>query len=481
MSQTHMAGAELFETIESERERLEELTQEIWETPELGLHETESAAVLVETLEDEGFDVETGVGGMPTAFVAEYGEGGPRVGILGEYDALPGLSQDRTTDRKPIEAGGPGHGCGHNLYGVGAVGAAIGVARAIDRGDVDGTIVCYGCPAEETLIGKTYMARAGVFDDLDAALTWHPGDVTRPWTSSSNAMNSIMFNFEGTAAHAAGSPESGRSAADAVQLLNIGVEHMREHMIDDARIHYTVTNGGQAPNVVPADASVWYYVRAPTRDDVDRLTEWVRDIANGAAVMAGVDVNERFLTGCYDYLANEPVTDALWENLDELGRVGYDSEDEAFAAELQETISEENRQAQLGRYPTELRERIEDEVLFDEPVPAIDDGDRLNGSTEVGDVSWITPTAQIWVAAWPVGTPGHTWQIVAANGDYARKAAVYAAKAMGGAAADLMNDPERLERAREEFEAATGGREYETPLPPEAEPPFDVTRMGPVP
>ncbi|MDY6818106.1 MAG: amidohydrolase [Halobacteriales archaeon] len=470
-----MGSSAVFEAVESDRERLYELAQQLWENPELGLHEHESAEALADTLRAEGFDVEMGVGGMPTAFVATYGDGEPTIGILGEYDALPGLSQEVKAERAPIEEGGPGHGCGHNLFGVAAVGGAIAVKRAIESGEVSGTIRCYGCPAEETLVGKTYMARAGVFDDLDAALTWHPGDLSTPWLKRSNALNSIVFEFEGVSAHAAGSPESGRSALDAVELMNTGVEYMREHISDDARMHYAITEGGQAPNVVPAEASVWYFVRAPSREEVERNTEWLRDIADAAAMMTQTEVSERFLTGCYDYLPNHTITDVVWENMETLGAIDYDEEDYAFAEELLETVSEDSRESELADLPDDLREEVEDHALYPEPVPPYDEGDLIAGSTEVGDVSYITPTAQFSAATWPVGTPGHSWQIVAANGDFGQKGVTFAAKVLAGAAYDLMTDPDTLAAAREEFEEATGGQPYETPLPPEAEPPFDMT------
>ena len=472
-----MAKEALFERIDETEPRLRELAQTIWETPELGLHEEESAAALIEALEAEGFEVESGVGGMPTAFVASYGDGDPKVGILGEYDALPGLSQKVTAERDPVEAGAPGHGCGHNLFGTAGVGAAIALKEAIDDEAVAGTVRFYGCPAEETLIGKTYMARAGVFDDLDAALTWHPGDLSTPWMGSSNAMNSITFTFEGVSAHAAGSPDSGRSALDGVELMNTGVEYMREHITDDARMHYAITEGGQAPNVVPAEATVWYFVRAPDREEVERNTEWLRDIADAAAKMTQTEVSERFLTGCYDYRANEVVSEVVWENMREIGAIDYDEEDYEFAAELKATVPEDQIESNLSEVPEEVYERVRDEALYPEPVEAYDRDKQMHGSTEVGDVSWIAPTGQFSAATWPPGTPGHSWQIVAANGDFAQKGVAYAAKVLAGAAYDLLTDRDRLDEARAEFEREIGSGSYETPLPPEAEPPFDVTQM----
>ena len=473
-----MSKTELFDRIDADEPHLHSIAQQIWETPELGLHEEQSAAVLIQALEDGGFDVETGIGGMPTAFVASYGDGAPKIGILGEYDALPGLSQRVTAERDPVERGGPGHGCGHNLFGTAGVGAALALREAIDAGDVDGTVVFYGCPAEETLIGKTYMARAGAFDDLDAALTWHPGDLSTPWTGSTNALNSLTFTFEGVSAHAGGSPDSGRSALDAVQLLNTGVEYMREHVSDDARLHYAITDGGDAPNVVPAEATVWYYVRAPDRAEVERNTAWLRDIAEGAAKMSQTTVSERFLTGCYDYRANGVVSDVLWENMEAVGPIPYDEDDREFAAELRATVPKDRLESRLAELPEEVAESISEEPLYSEPIEAFDGDEQSHGSTEVGDVSWIAPTAQFRGATWPVGTPGHSWQVVAANGDFGQKGVGFAAKVIAGTAYDLLSDAETLDRAREEFEAEIGRGAYESPLPDEAEPPFDVTAMS---
>ncbi|ESP87468.1 amidohydrolase [Candidatus Halobonum tyrrellensis] len=473
-----MTKQDVFDRIDEEETHLKAIAREIWQTPELGLHEEESARVLVEALEDGGFDVETGVGGMPTAFVAEYGEGSPRVGILGEYDALPGLSQRVASEPDPVEAGGPGHGCGHNLFGTAGVGAALALTDAVDAGELEGTVAFFGCPAEETLVGKTYMARAGAFDDLDAAMTWHPGDLNTPRMGSSNALNSLVFEFEGEAAHAGGSPDSGRSALDAVELLNTGVEYMREHVSDDARLHYSIPNGGMAPNVVPAEASVWYYVRAPTRDEVERNTEWLRDIAGAAATMTQTEVDERFLTGCYDYRANDVVSETIWENMEAVGPIDYDDEDRAFAAELQATVPDDRIESRLADLPDETAETIRGEALYSDPVAPFDHDQQTHGSTEVGDVSYITPTGQFRGATWPVGTPGHSWQVVAANGDFGLKGVAFAAKVLAGATYDLLADPDRVAAANEEFDAEVGRDAYETPLPEDAEPPFDVTAMG---
>jgi len=469
------AKAAVFDRIDADDERLRAIGRTLWETPELGLHEEESAAALIDPLDAAGFTVETGIGGMPTAFVATYGEGDPTVGILGEYDALPELSQRVSAEREPVEAGAPGHGCGHNLFGTAGVGAAVALADAVDAGDVDGTVAFHGCPAEETLVGKTYMARAGAFDDLDAALTWHPGDRSRPWSGTTNALDSIRFTFEGEPAHAAVSPESGRSALDAAQLANAGVEYMREHVVDDARIHYVITDGGDAPNVVPPETTVWYYVRAPTRAQVDRYTDWLRDVVGGAAAMTGTDVSERYLTGCYDYRANGVLVDLLWGSMRAVGPIDYDDDDRAFAADLQSTLPAERVEESVAELPADHREAAAESALYAEPIAPAAEPAHTHGSTEVGDVSWITPTAQFRAATWAVGTPPHTWQAVAANGDFGLKGIAFAAKVLAGTAYDLLADPETLAAAREEFESTIGADAYETPLPDAAEPPFDVT------
>ena len=468
----------LFAEIDALEDTLRKIASDLWDRPELGLHEEYAADRLATVLEDAGFAVDRDIGGMPTAFVAEYGTCEPIVGILGEYDALPGLSQSVAAERDPIEPEGPGHGCGHNLFGTAGVGAALGVKRAIDAGALEGTVRFYGCPAEETLVGKTYMARAGAFDDLDAALTWHPGDLSTPRLGTSNALNSLTFTFEGVAAHAGGSPDAGRSALDGVELMNTGVEYMREHVSDDARLHYAITNGGQAPNVVPAEAEVWYFVRAPEREEVERLTDWLRDIATGAAMMTQTSYEERFLTGCYDYRANDVVTERIWANMEAIGPIAYDDADREFAAEIQSTVDDDRLASRLDSLPEDVQERVAGESLYPEPIPAYDADEQSHGSTEVGDVSWITPTGQFRAATWPVGAPGHSWQVVAANGDFAMKGIAFAAKVLAGTTVDLLADEETLAAAREEFAAEIGPDAYETPLPPEAEPPFDVTELS---
>ena len=465
----------LFADVDDQAELMDELALDLWEHPELGLHEERSSRRLQEALADAGFDVEAGVGDMPTAFVARYSAGdGPTIGILGEFDALPGLSQAVSTEREPIEAGAPGHGCGHNLFGTAGVGAAIAVARALDRGDAAGEVRFYGCPAEETLVGKTFMARDGAFDDLDAAVTWHPRDHTAPQRGGSLALDSLSFRFEGESAHAAASPEAGRSALDAVQLLNTGVEYMREHVPEEVRVHYNVQEGGKAPNVVPAEASVWYFVRAPTRDGVERVTAWLREIADGAATMSRTEVSERYYTGCHRLVSNGVICDTFRENMAELGEIEFADEEHALAAELQETLPEGAIEESLSNFEPPHDEAAADAALYGTPMDAFDEGESGGGSTDVGEVSQIAPTAQFRATTWALGTPAHSWQAVVANGDFGRTALPYVAKLLAGSTLDLLTDEERLAAAREEFERDVDS--YENPLPEGTEPPFELTQ-----
>ena len=269
--------------------------------------------MLADKLAADGFDVDWGAGGMPTAFVAEWGSGAPIIGFLGEYDALPGLSQELSSEKSPIENGGPGHGCGHNLYGTACMASIMGLKTAMEREGIGGTIRFYGCPAEETLVGKTFMARDGVFDDLDAAITWHPGDNNITWNGPTLAMNSFRVSFHGVAAHAGATPWLGRSALDGVMLMDAGVNYMREHVPPESRIHSVVTSGGLAPNVVPAFAEVWYFVRAPKREQVDEMYRWMQDIAQGAALMSGTRHEIELISGCYDMLPNAVISDVLYQ------------------------------------------------------------------------------------------------------------------------------------------------------------------------
>jgi aminobenzoyl-glutamate utilization protein B len=447
----------------------------IWERPEIGLQERFASRRIADELAANGFAVTWGVGGMDTAFVAAWGEGAPVVGILGEYDALPSLSQDATPERRELDPGGPGHGCGHNLYGVGALAAALAMQAAMHDHDSAGTVRYYGCPAEETLVGKTYMARAGAFDDLDAAITWHPGYVNGIWASSSLAMNSFKVHFHGVAAHGAGDPHNGRSALDGAMLMDVGVNYLREHVQQDTRIHSVISDGGRAPNVVPPEATIWYFVRAPKREQVEAVYARVLDCAKGAALMSGTTYDVEFLTACYELLPNDVIGRIMLDKMDALGPVAFSAEEMAFARDLQRSLSPETiaagrrdvlEAAAVGTTADDIGDVLCTGVVRPSEAFRI-----MHGSTEVGDVSQIAPTANLLTCCHPLGTPGHSWQVTAASGSSVGiRGMAYAAKAMALTGFELMTNPAALAAARAEFQAATGGRPYVSPLPDGAVP-----------
>ncbi|MBX0329980.1 amidohydrolase [Oscillochloris sp. ZM17-4] len=451
-------------------EKLSYLARQIWDHPEPALEERFASKLLADELEAAGFTVEREVAQMPTAFVASWGSGAPIIGILGEYDALPGLSQRLATTHSPVQSGGPGHGCGHNLFGVASFGAALAVKEAMQERDIPGTIRFYGCPAEETLVGKTFMAKAGLFDDLDAAIAWHPGDSNVVWAGSSQAMNSFKVNFHGVTAHAAADPHNGRSALDGAMLMDIGVNYLREHIIPDARIHSVITHGGQAPNVVPAYAQIWYFVRAPRRDQVAAIYARVLDIAKGAALMSGTTYDIDFVTGCYDLLPNLALSKLLYEKMCEVGPISFTEEEQEFARGLQSTFAPGTVEASLAIAQRLVAQELDPamaevplwgEVLRHSEVPIT-----MPGSTEVGDVSQITPTGQVTTTCWPTGTPGHSWQITASSGSsIGAKGMLMAAKSMALAGIDLLTRPDVLAEAKAEFARRKKGVPYVTPIP----------------
>jgi aminobenzoyl-glutamate utilization protein B len=458
------------EYLDQQDEQLSYLARQIWEHPEIALEERFACRLLADELEAAGFAIERGVGQMPTAFVASWGKGSPIIGVLGEYDALPGLSQQLSSARAPIVSGGPGHGCGHNLFGVACYGAATALKSLMQEHGLPGTIRFYGCPAEETLVGKTFMARAGVFDDLDAALAWHPGNVNTIWAGSSLAMNSFKVNFHGVASHAAVDPHNGRSALDGVQLMDIGVNYLREHIIPEARIHSVITSGGQAPNVVPAYAQIWYYVRAPNRAQVEAIYARMLDIAKGAALMSGTTYDVDMVTGCYELLPNTALSRLMLEKLQQAGTIAFTDEEQAFARALQETFAPDTLSQAFALTQRlvngELDRALLATPLWGQTLPHSETPSVMPGSTEVGDVSQITPTAQLTTACWPFGTPAHSWQIVASSGSSVGfKGMLLAAKALALTGLDLLMRPELLAEARAEFERRKGGVRYVSPVP----------------
>jgi aminobenzoyl-glutamate utilization protein B len=445
--------ADMIKFLDSIRPELVAVNQEIWNLAELGLEEYRSAARLAGVLKKAGFKVTEGVADMPTAFIAEYGSGAPVIGILAEYDALPELSQEATGSRKPAEGRTTGHGCGHCALGTAAVGAALAVKEVYDKHKLKGTIRVYGTPAEETLIGKVYMLLAGLFRDLHACLHWHPGSQNRVSYSSSKGMVSARFTFSGVASHASGSPDKGKSALDGVELMNIGANFMREHIKDSSRVHYVITKGGNQPNVVPATAQVWYYVRANNHDDAEAHFNWLRDIADGAAKMSRTKVQLAIETDCHELIPNLPLSKVVLRNFKKIGPPQFDQADRDLAAQLQAAIRND--------FGLNEKKPLNDTI---EELPAKPYQD--NGSTDVGDISWYVPTTGLSTACFAAGSPGHSWQNVAAIGSpIGHKGMMTAAKVLALSAVDLLQDPAVLSDAKKDFDARMKDRKYTTVIP----------------
>ena len=464
-----------FNWIENNKKRIIEISDKIWEFAELGLIEFKSSALLADELEKNGFKVERGIADMPTAFTATWGEGTPIIGIMGEYDALPGLSQKKVPWKEPLEPEKPGHGCGHNIHGTSGMAAAIAVKEAMEKHGIKGTVKFFGCPAEENFSGKVFMVRAGYFSNVDAVISHHPSTMNEASLMSSLAVNSVKFHFYGKASHAGGSPEQGRSALDAVELMNVGVNYLREHIIQDARIHYVIEKGGDQPNIVPAYARSWYYVRAPERDQLDFIYNWVLDIAKGAALMTKTEVKTEFIEGCYNLIPNKTIAKLIVKNMREIGLPKYSDEDLKFAEEIAKTITPEMKVAQLKKSKRPGWERLVDKLLDDEVPDPWGEGETSHGSTDVADVSWQAPTVEFSTATWILGTPAHSWQAVAQNGvGIGHKSLIFAAKVMASTVIDLLTNPDILNKAKEEHKQRINGKKYKSPIPPEHKPPIDI-------
>ncbi len=456
-SATDTDRAGIVASIEAQAPQTEALADAIWDLAEVGYQEVESSRLLQQHLEAHGFTITTGVAGMPTAFLASYkrGTGGGVVGLLAEYDALPGVSQDRVAERVPTSHDSA-HACGHNLMGAGAAAAAIAVKEWLDAQGLDGEIRVYGTPAEEGGSGKVYMTRAGLFNDVDAVLHWHPDDENSAGPTANLANRSARFIFTGVAAHAAGAPERGRSALDGVEAMNFMVNLMREHMPRDARVHYVITNGGGAPNVVPENAEAYYYVRHATVEGLETLWERVADAARAGALGTGTSVEIEVMHGNHPLLPNEILQRRLYSNMNAVGGVTYTPEERAFAEDLRATV--EDASGDIGD-----ERRVKSYRFY-----------QTYGSTDVGDVSWAAPTGGVRAATWAPGVTAHSWQAAAASGGPLGHAGMeVAAKTLALTAADLLADPDLRASARAEFFDARGeGYEYH-PLLGERDPPLD--------
>ena len=469
--------------IEENKERIIDVHQKIWEWAELGLQELKSGKLMADILEENGFEVERGVAGMPSAFVATYGSGKPAIGMMGELDALPSISNKAVPHREPLVEGGPGHGCGHNSYAATALGASLAVKEVMAKQKLKGTIKCYGCPAEETLVGKVFMVRDGYFDGLDACLGHHPGSMNTAGLRSGNAMNSVKFEFFGKASHAAGSPEQGISAMDAVELMNVGVNYMREHIVQEARVHYIVENGGVQPNVVPPYARSWYYVRAPRRDLVDKYYQRLLKMADGADQMAETTHKVEFLTGVHNGVPNRPLAETIVANMREIGAPTYTEEELEFAAKLAESVSHEEKMTRLRKLALILPGALELEDvnlntnIYDPFGEEIKGG---GGSSDVADVAWNCPTQQFSTAYFIVGAPGHSWQHTAVGGmSISHKSTIFASKVMATTVLDLLTKPDLIKKVRKDWEERMEGFTYKSPLPPDLKPPLHQLEKQP--
>lgn len=459
-------------SVDAREDALIALSKEIWGYAEPALQEVKSAKAIAAFLRAEGFHVQLGVGDVSTAICAEYGSGHPVIAYLGEYDSLPSLNQVVADHREPMypdDPDRPGHGCGHNNLGVGAVGAAVMLKDAIASGKAKGTVRFYGCPAEETLVGKVFMVRDGAFKDVDCAMTWHSHAYNGAWGACYTCMNSAKFHFHGKAAHAAGHPFDGRSALDAVELMNVSANYMREHVVPDVRIHYATISGG-APNTVPPECTVWYYVRAPKRKQVDEVYRWLCDCAKGAALMTQTTFDIEFLTGCSEVMPNDVLEKVMLEAYQDTGAPKFTEEDYAFARKMAETYPEvlaRDRRVMKEEYGVNGDDKFLCDVVFDRVIE-----NRLvaPGSTDVGDVSHVVPTYQIYVAGQGIGCPGHSWQMTAYSGSHVGFASMLcAAKVLGLSGLRLLENPSLVQAAWDNFHE-NQTEPYVSPLPADLKP-----------
>ena len=477
-----MDKKDIINFVDANASEITDISHQIWEFAELSLKETKSAALYVEKLKEHGFAVETGQAGIETAFTGTYvsGNGKPVIGILGEYDALSGLSQKPCAlEREEIVKDGPGHGCGHNMLGAAAYGSALAVKKFLEESGADGTVVFYGCPGEEGGAAKAFMARDGEWKKLDAAITWHPGTVNEVVTGTCNSCTQVLYKFKGVAAHAAGDPENGRSALDAVELMNIGVNYLREHMKKECRVHYAIIDGGGlSPNVVQPHASVLHMIRAITVEDTLALQDRVDKCAEGAAAMTGTTFERIFVDGTANTVPNTTLERLLYKNMQEVPLPEYTEEELKYAKELDDTCPKTGELPGRGaKYDPAIKEEII--KLSDNGTKYINDflapfytGDEFEpGSTDVGDVSWQTPAAQLNAVCYPAHSPGHSWQNVSCGASsIGDKGTIYAAKVLALAAKDLFTDPSIIDEAKNEHKKRLGDKSYTCPIPDGAPP-----------
>jgi len=443
-------------SVEKHQQELINLSDSVWKFAETALKEYQSSKILSDYAVKQGFRVKANVAEMPTAFIAEYGSGKPVIGILGEFDALPGLSQKAQPAKQPLNENMPGHGCGHNMFGAGSLGAALAIKELMVDGKLKGTIRFYGTPAEEAVGGKLYMARAGLFNDLDVCLDWHPDDENKANMQSSQAMIDLLVSFKGTSSHAAFDPWNGKSALDAAELFTTGVNFFREHVRPTVRMHYVYKNGGNVPNVVPDQASVWLWLRDSKRSGLTVVEDRIRDIAKGAALMAGVTSEVKIQSGDYELLVNEAGANVLQKNMESLGPINYTPDEIEFGKQIQK---------QAGLAQTGFKGEIQ-------PLEKTKQ-DPEGGSTDVGDISWIVPEITLLATTAPYETPWHSWMVVACGGmSIGHKGMLFASKALSTTMVDLFENEELRQKIRKEFEGKKGTQIWK-PMIPDGPPPVE--------
>lgn len=459
---TFAAEAPVLQRVDAHADHFVEISRRIWGFAEVGYKEVKSSALLQEELRTAGFRVTAPVAEIPTAFTAEWGSGKPVIAILGEYDALPAMQQETVPNKRPLRASEPGHACGHNLFGAGSALACIALREWMVAEKIPGTIRFYGCPAEEGGSGKVFMVRAGLFADCDAALHWHPGDRNRTTLNTSLGNLTGKFHFTGRPAHAAGTPEKGRSALDGVMLFTHAIELLREHVPQTTRMHYVITKGGDAPNVVPAEAEVYFYLRSPEMTVIDEVWPRVLKCAEGAATATETIFNLQIVGSAYSLLPNDALTRRVEQHLRRVGGLRYTEEETAFARALQETLEA----AGIAREKIPALSTVEEIAPVEEGISY--------GSTDVGDVSWAVPTAGFHTAAFVPGVPSHSWQSTACAGmSIGQKAMVNAARVLALTTVDLLTQPDLLAAARASFQKRTSGKAYRSRLPADAKPPLN--------
>jgi aminobenzoyl-glutamate utilization protein B len=475
-----MKTADMLDWLDEQTPQFTHMAEEIWAHPEILWGEFFSSKLQMDYLEKEGFAITKNPGGMNTAFIAEWGHGTPILAFIGEYDALPGLSQAIKPEREALIPGAPGHGCGHNLLGVAEVAAAVAFQKWMQKNAVSGTIRYYGCPAEEIGGGKVYLARDGYFNDLDAALSWHPGIYNMPSQMAMVAIYSSTFNFKGRSAHAGSAPYMGRSALDAVELMNVGANFLREHVLDGTRIQYMITNAGTAANIVPETASVNYLLRAEKPDYLEEVTERIRNIARGAALMTDTTFEEVFESGFANMMPNHYLAKLMEKIMQSVEPIEFTKEEMAFAQKINDAFPGTNAsfiedKIDTLKIPEEkaaLLRKYEHLPLLGANFPVMEGEVVFKGTTDVGDLSQVTPTGSLWTACFPTCTPGHSWANTATSGmSIGHKGMMHAAKILSLTAAEMFTDQSHFKNARAEFEKSMAGKKYKPLIPEGFQPP----------